>query len=235
MDEPASWKKGIAEAIGTFALIYIGVMVLVVNGGTNPLIVVALAHALILAVMVSALMSISGGQFNPAVTLGLLIGGRISLQQSLVNWGSQLAGGILGGFLAKASMGGASIFGGIPNAGSVTLAQGILIEAIATFFLVMVVYGTAVDPRFGGRLGGLAIGLTIGADILAVGPLTGASMNTARWLGPAIAEGSFPTPVVHLVGPIVGAIAAGALFSLVLLDRPRPRPEPQAQMRAKDV
>ena len=101
----------------------------------------------------------------------------------------------------------------------------------AVFFLVMAVYGTAVDPRFGARLGGLAIGLTIGADILAVGPLTGASMNTARWLGPAIVEGQFPTPIVHLVGPLVGAVVAGALYAYVLMDAPRPRPEPQATTR----
>jgi aquaporin TIP len=178
-------------------------------------------------------MSISGGQFNPAVTLGLLVGRKITPTQAAINWVFQIVGGILGGFLAKASLGGASIAGGIPNAGGISTGQGILIEAIATFFLVTVVYGTAVDPRFGGRLGGLAIGLTIGADILAVGPLTGASMNTARWLGPAIAEGTFPTPAVHLLGPLVGAAVAGALYAYVLLDEPRPHPEPQAQMRAK--
>src|SRR5438552_12436395 len=127
--EPASWKKGIAEVIGTFGLIYIGVMVLMVRPG--PLLVeVALAHAIILAVLVSALMSISGGQFNPAVTLGLLIGRKVSPMQAGINWIFQIAGGILGGFLAKASVGG-SIFNGIPNAGGVTTGQGILIEAIA--------------------------------------------------------------------------------------------------------
>src|SRR5438067_1202512 len=106
MAEPASWKKGVAELIGTFGLIYIGVMVLVVNGGHNLLVEVAFAHALILAVLVSALMSISGGQFNPAVTLGLLVGRKISATQAAINWLFQLAGGILGGFLAKASVGG---------------------------------------------------------------------------------------------------------------------------------
>lgn len=225
--EPASWKKGVAELIGTFALIYIGVMVLVVGGGGKHLIEVAFAHALILAVMVSALMSISGAQFNPAVTLGLLIGRKITVQQAGINVVFQIAGGVLGGFLAKASVGGASIAGGIPNAGTLPIGQGILIEAIATFFLVMVVYGTAVDPRFGGRLGGLAIGLTIGADILAVGPLTGASMNTARWLGPAIAEGTFPTPAIHILGPLIGAVIAGAIYAYVLMDQPRPAPRRQ--------
>jgi MIP family channel proteins len=233
MAEPASWKKGVAELIGTFALIYIGVMVLVANGGGNPLVVVALAHGIILAVLVSATMSISGGQLNPAVTLGLLVARKIDAKQAVVNWVFQIVGGILGGLLAKASLGGASIAGGIPNAAAVTTGQGILIEAIATFLLVSVVFGTGVDARFGGRIGGLAIGLTIAADIMAVGPLTGASMNTARWLGPAIAQGTFPTPAVHILGPLLGAVVAGIVWGYVLLDEPRPHPEPQAQMRAK--
>jgi len=97
---------------------------------------------------------------------------------------------------------------------------------------VSVVYGTGVDPRFGARLGGLAIGFTVALDILAGGPITGASMNTARWLGPAIAAGTFPNPTTHLIGPILGAVVAGALWSYVLLED-RPHPEPAAEMRAK--
>jgi len=89
-----------------------------------------------------------------------------------------------------------------------------------------------VDPRFCARIGGLAIGLTVAADIMAVGPITGAAMNTARWLGPAIAQGVFPDPAVYLIGPLLGAIVAGAVWAYVLLED-RPHPEPQAQMRPK--
>lgn len=233
--EPPSWKKGVAELVGTFALIYIGVLVILAPapGGAKDLTTIALAHGLTIACLVSATMSISGGQLNPAVTIGLLTGRKISLNQAGVNIVAQILGGVLGGFLAKASLGGMDITGGIPAlAGGVSVGQGILVEAILTFLLVSVVYGTGVDPRFGARIGGLAIGLTVALDIMAGGPLTGASMNTARWLGPAIAQGTFPDPVVHLVGPILGAIVAGALWGYVLLDN-RPHPEPQAEMRAK--
>ncbi|MEA3201936.1 MAG: hypothetical protein QOE90_3364 [Thermoplasmata archaeon] len=234
--EPASWKKGVAELIGTFALIYIGVLVILGGfGSKGDLVAIALAHGLILACLVSATMSISGGQLNPAVTVGLLVGRKIGVMQALVNIVCQILGGVLAGFLAKASLGGASIAGGIPNLpadGSVSMGTGILIEAIATFLLVSVVFGTGVDPRFGGRLGGLAIGFTVAADIMAVGPLTGAAMNTARWLGPAIAEGAYGNAAVYLIGPVLGAIVAGALWAYVLLED-RPHPEPQAQMRAK--
>jgi MIP family channel proteins len=234
MVEAPSWKKGIAELIGTFALIYIGVMVLLHGWPAHAeLVTIALAHGLILACLVSATMSISGGQLNPAVTVGLLTGRKISVPQAGINIVCQIIGGALGGFLAKASLGGMDITGGIPAlATGVTVGQGILVEAILTFLLVSVVYGTAVDPRFGARIGGLAIGLTVAADIMAGGPITGAAMNTARWLGPALAQGTFPDPVVYLVGPLLGAIVAGALWSYVLLED-RPHPEPQAQMRPK--
>lgn len=234
MAEPASWKKALAELVGTFALIYVGVLVLVAPGGPGKnLVEVALAHGLTIAVMVSATMSISGGQLNPAVTLGLLVGRKITAMQAGYNWVAQIVGGVLGGFLAKMSLGGVDITGGIPAlASGVSVWEGILVEAILTFFLVSVVYGTGVDPRFGARIGGIAIGLTVALDILAGGPITGASMNTARWLGPALVQGTFPDPIVHLVGPLLGAAVAGLLWSYVLLED-RPRPEPAAQMRAK--
>ncbi len=233
--EPASWKKGIAELIGTFALIYIGVVVILAPAapGTKHLVEIALAHGLILACLVSATMSISGGQLNPAVTIGLLTGRKISVSQAGINIVCQVIGGALGGLLAKASLGNMDISGGIPAlAPGVSTGTGILVEAIATFLLVSVVYGTGVDPRFGGRIGGLAIGLTVAADIMAVGPITGAAMNTARWLGPAIAQGHFNDAAVYLIGPILGAIVAGAIWAYVLLED-RPHPEPQAQMRPK--
>lgn len=225
-------KKGLAELIGTLALVYVGVMVISV--GTANLVGVALAHGLTIACLVSALMVISGGQFNPAVTVGLLVARKITPVQAAINVGAQMIGGLVGGYLAMASLPDGTAFGGIPGlASGVSVGQGILIEAMLTFFLVIVVFGTAVDPRFGARLGGLAIGLTVALDILAGGPLTGAAMNPARWFGAAIPGGSFDNALVYFVGPLLGAVAAAALYAFVFLEEPRPHPEPQAQMRAK--
>ncbi|MDQ3816026.1 MAG: aquaporin [Armatimonadota bacterium] len=241
MTETVSWKKGVAEFVGTLALIYIGVLVLVVGApelfenGIKNLVAVALAHGLTIAVMVSATMSISGGQLNPSVTLGLLLANKITPAQAGVNVVAQILGGVVGAVLALASVAGASIEGGVPAAAAnVGIGQGILVEAMATFFLVFVVFGTGVDPRFGARIGGLAIGFTVALDILAVGPLTGASMNLARWLGPAIVAGKFPSAAIHIIGPLVGGAVAGLLWQYVLLDEPRPHPEPAAKLKAED-
>jgi MIP family channel proteins len=234
MQEALSWKKAVAEFVGTLALIYVGVMV-IVAGAPGNVVAIALAHGLTIAVMVSATMSISGGQLNPAVTLGLLVAHKISVGQAAVNVASQLLGGVVGAMLAAASTAGSGIAAGIPAAATgVSVGQGILIETIATFFLVFVVFGTGVDPRFGARIGGLAIGLTVALDILAIGALSGASMNPARWLGPALVAQSFPSAPIHVFGPLIGGAIAGLLWRYVLLDEPRPHPEPQAQMRAQD-
>jgi MIP family channel proteins len=223
---PAPLAQAVAELCGTFALIYVGVMVLVAGAptlfqnGTKDLVAVALAHGLTIGVMVSATMQISGGQLNPAVTIGLATVRKLPVSQAGINIVAQLAGGALGGWAAKASLGGASITDGIPALGQgIGTGRGILIEAILTFFLVFVVFGTGVDQRFGARLGGIAIGFTVALDILAGGPLTGAAMNPARWLGPAIVQGAFPDPSVYLVGPVIGGVIAALVWSLVLLER----------------
>lgn len=235
MENP-SWKKGIAELVGTFALVFIGVLVLTVPGGGKHLVEIALAHGLAIACLVSATMSISGGQLNPAVTIGLLSIRKTTPAQAGINILMQLLGATLGGYLALFALGGSAptIIPGVPDlAAGVTVVRGILVEAILTFLLMFVVMGTAVDPRFGARLGGLAIGLTVALDILAGGPLTGAAMNPARWVGAAIPAAHFANAIVYFIGPILGAVAAALLYQAVLMDEPRPHPEPAAQMRAK--
>ncbi|HVM44936.1 MAG TPA: aquaporin, partial [Candidatus Thermoplasmatota archaeon] len=168
---------------------------------------------------------------------------KISPAQAGINIGAQLLGGLVGGYLAMASLAGIpglDLAGGVPDLGKdstgayvVGVPQGILIEALLTFLLMFVVMGTAVDHRFGARLGGLAIGFTVALDIMAGGPLTGAAMNPARWVGAAVPAMHFEHAVVYFVGPILGAVAAALLYQHTLLEEPRPHPEPQAQMRAK--
>jgi MIP family channel proteins len=220
--------KAVAEFVGTFALIYIGVLVLVAGGpalfdnGTKDLVAVALAHGLTIAVMVSATMSISGGQLNPAVTAALLATRRISLTQGGVNILAQLLGGVVGALLAKLSVDNASTKAGVPElAAKVGAGQGILVEAVLTFFLVSAVFATLLDGRFNGRIGGLAVGFTVALDILAGGPITGAAMNPARWFGPALIENMWGDTWIYIVGPLVGGVLAGLLWHYVLLPRRR--------------
>ncbi len=216
-------KKCVAEFVGTFTLIFIGVGAIYNSPG---LLGVALAHGLAIAVMVSATGGISGGHLNPAVTFGVLVGGKIGLKDSLAYWVAQLAGGAAAGFLLLYLLGdnsqsAASIVAkGTPNLGEgVSWSKGIVIEAVLTFFLVFVVYGSAVDAR-APKIGGLAIGLTVALDILFGGPLTGAAMNPARTFGPALASGQWANHTVYWIGPLLGGGAAGLIYGRFLSKQP---------------
>lgn len=215
----------VAEAVGVFALVFIGSGAIMMAQRTNPtagLLTVALAHGLILALMVSATMGVSGGHINPAVTVGFLVARRISATMAGVHIVAQLVGGILGAFALKGLVP-FDVFnavrGGTQSVSlDITMTQAIGLEVIATFFLIFVIYGTAVAVEVP-RLGGMAIGLTIAADIMAIGPLTGGSMNPARSFGPAFASGIWEGQVVFWVGPILGGILAALLWEFVLLPR----------------
>jgi MIP family channel proteins len=220
-------KNFIAEFIGTFALVFIGggaIMMVQHTGNSAGLLQVALAHGLILALMVSAFMNVSGGQFNPAVTIALLVGRRITPTVAGVHIVAQFVGAVVAAFALKMTMPSALFVaaqgGGQSIALDVTAMQAIMLEAIATFFLMAVIYGTAVADT-APKIGGLAIGLTIAADILAIGPLTGASMNPARSFGPAIASGVMAGQFIYWVGPILGAIVATLVWEYGILDRKR--------------
>jgi MIP family channel proteins len=209
---PTALQQAAAEAVGTFALIFVGVLVLVAPG-PKDLTTVAFAHGLTIAVMVSATMKISGGQLNPAVTAALLAVRKIDPRQAGFNVAAQIVGATLGGFAAQGALGTSNIGGGVPAlSAGVGTPRGILIEAVLTAFLVFVVFGTAVDDRFGAKLGGLAIGLTVALDIMAGGPLTGAAMNPARWLGPALVNGDLSQAVVYFAGPVLGAVVAAFAY-----------------------
>lgn len=218
-------KNFIAEFIGTFALVFVGggaIMMVLHTGNDAGLLQIALAHGLILALMVSAFMNVSGGHLNPAVTIGLLVARRITPTVAGVHVVAQVAGAVVAAFALKVTMP-AELFtatqgGGQSIALDVTAMQAILLEAIATFFLMAVIYGTAV-VEIAPKIGGLAIGLTIAADIIAIGPLTGASMNPARSFGPAIASGVFAGQFIYWVGPIIGAIAAALVWEFGILNR----------------
>ena len=174
-----SWRHFLAEFIGTFALVFVGsgaIMATRITQSSAALVEVALAHGLVLAVFVSALMRISG-HFNPAVTLGMLAARRIEVMMAALYIVAQVLGAVIAGYALKASFPDAVFVatrgGGQTIALDISGSQAFLLEVIATFFLVFVIFGTVVDLR-GPKIGGLAIGFTVAADILAIGPMTGA-------------------------------------------------------------
>ena len=221
-----AWRHFAAEFIGTFALVFVGsgaIMTAKASQSPAGLVEVALAHGLILAVMVSALMRISG-HFNPAVTLGFLVTQRIEALMAALYIVAQVLGAVIAGYALKATFPEAVFVatrgGGQTIALDITGVQAFVLEAIATFFLVFVIFGTAVDLR-GPKIGGLAIGLTIAADILAIGPMTGASMNPARSFGPAVASGVYEAQLLYWFAPITGGLIAALLYEYLFMRRGR--------------
>jgi MIP family channel proteins len=186
------------------------------------LVAIALAHGLALAIMVTAFGHISGGHFNPAVTVAAFVGRQIDILHGVLYIIAQLAAAVLAGFALRAVFPTdvwQSVNLGTPAvAADISFGTAVLIEAILTFILVIAVFGTAMDPR-AAKVGGFAIGLTISADILIGGPLTGASMNPARTFGPAVAANFWDNHLVYWIGPLCGAIIAGLVYGWYLMDK----------------
>ena len=209
-------KNLVTEFIGTFALIFIGAGALAI--GSANLVGVALAHGLVIVVFVYAYGHISGTHINPAVTLGLLIAGEIEFVAAIGYWVVQFLGGILGAVLLNVVLPNPSDLGVTILAEGVTPVQGLVVEIVLTFFLVNTIFNTAVSGK-AGNFAGLAIGLTLVLCILMGGPLTRASLNPARTLGPAIVSGNYADMWLYFVGPCVGAILAALLYIGVLKDK----------------
>lgn len=216
------WKAALAELIGTFTLIFIGagsILADTLTGGKVGLTGIALAHGIAIATMVSAAGHLSGGHFNPAVTGAFVATGRLPARTGLAYVAAQLVGGLIGAFFLMAAFPEAvrkTAMLGVPAlAGGLSSGTGIVIEAILTFFLVFVIFGTAVDARGPRAAGGLFIGLVIAMDILAGGALTGAAMNPARAFGPAFFAGAWTNQAVYWIGPLLGGVVAGWLYHSV--------------------
>lgn len=209
----------IAELVGTFGLCFIGAGAICTNAYTNGavgLLGIALAHGLALAMMITVTGYISGGHHNPAVTFAMLITKNISLGKGIGYIVAQIIGAVIAGFALRVIF--APAVWGPVHLGTPTLdpgvpvINGVLVEAVLTFFLVFVVFGVVVDPRRPKYVYGFAIGLTLTFDVLMGGPLTGAAVNPARALGPALAAGYFEDHLVYWIGPLLGAAIAGLLF-----------------------
>lgn len=209
-----------AEFVGTFALIFMGAGAVALNQfipNSVGLVGIALAHGLTIAVLVSALAHISGGKFNPAISLGLVAGGKLSLLNALWEIAAQLAGAAAGALtlwsiLPEAASTGSHL--GTPSLNpDFSFWAGVVAEAIASFFLVLTVYGTAIDPRGTWRsVAGFGIGCSIVFGILAIGGITGAALNPARAFGPALVSGHWANQAIYWIGPLLGGILAGIFY-----------------------
>jgi aquaporin Z len=220
---PSLFRRSLAELLGTFALVFIGAGAVASKyfpEATYGIFGVAVAHGLVLAVMVTAMLGISGGHLNPAVTLGLVAVRRADLRTGLAYIVAQLLGALLAALMIKMvyplgvvrpiSLGTPTI------ANTIQLQQAMIIEGLMTFFLVSAYFGTILNPA-APRLGGLGVGLTLLFDMLVGGPLTGAAVNPARAFGPALVSGQWVGHLVYWIGPIVGGVLAALLWEYVLL------------------
>jgi aquaporin Z len=213
-------KKSLAELIGTFLLTFIGGAAII--NGQAGLIGIALAHGLTVAIVISAFGHISGGHINPAVTFGFLVTRKIDVKEGGFYIVSQLVGAVLAAFALKQFVPGAmnASLGGQSVAPSVDMAAAVGIEFLLTFFLVAAIFGTAVDGRGTFKsIAGFGIGLVVTVDILAGGPLTGASMNPARSFGPALVSGQWGDQLVYWIGPLFGGAAAALVYDTIFMDK----------------
>jgi len=217
-------RRGTAEFVGTFALIFISAGGAAYARTATDL---ALASGLVIAVMMSAVGFSSGGHFNPAVTLAHLITRRIAAKLAvwywLVQFGGAAAGALLLHWVLPSGPEKASSLG-VPMIGSgIATGPAVVIEAVLTFFVVWVFFATAVDPRGAFKqIAGLPVGLTVALGVLMSYGLTGGAMNPARAFGPQLVGNHWSHFWVWYVGPFAGAVIAASLYELLYLRPPQP-------------
>jgi MIP family channel proteins len=216
--------KFLAELIGTFGLIFFGAGAILQQNATQAVGItgIAVAHGLAILVGAYAFGHISGAHFNPCVTFGSAVIRRISWAEAVSYWIAQLAGASLAAWLLALAYptGAADVHLGAPSLGaSVSPMLGMVYEGVMAFMLVIVIMGSAIDPRAPKGFGGLAIGLTLTANILVGGSLTGASFNPARAFGPALIAGYWQDHWIYWVGPMLGAAVAAVLYDRFFLSR----------------
>lgn len=225
--EPRGGPAYAAEIIGTFLLVFfICAFISIAHPGPHDLAALGLVHAFVLAAAIYALGGTSGAHFNPAVTIALWSIKKISTPNAVAYVICQAVGAIVAALLVvllfndigdAVNYGAATINGDVLQNGSVWL--GLIAEALGTFLLMWAIMGVAVNPRGEAALGGLVIGIALGVAVMIFGPATGAGLNPARWLGPAIASGTFTDGWVYIMGPLVGAAAAALGYRALVLEQ----------------
>jgi aquaporin NIP len=213
-------RRLLAESIGTFALVFAGCGAIMVDDKTHELghVGVAISFGLVIMFGIYAVGHISGAHFNPAVTFGFAVSRHFPWPRAVLYWGAQVLGAIAAAALLRASLGDRADLGATLPSGSE--GQAFLWELILTFFLMLVIMSVATDTRAVGEAAAIAIGGTVGLDAMFGGPLTGASMNPARSLGPALVSGHLASLWLYLVAPLVGATLAAAAYQFIRAEAP---------------
>ena len=222
----------LAEFLGTFFFCFAGIAAILsatpAVGSGAGIVGIALAHGLALSVAVNAFGGISGAHFNPAVSMGFFVTGRLPLFNLGPYIVVQLLGSTTAALICRMIFPAEAVVQaqlGLPLPAVWAAPMAVMIgEFVMTFLLMTAIYGTAVDVRGQGvKIGGFGIGLTVAFDILAGGALTGASMNPARSFGPAVVVGNFSWHWLYWVAPIAGACVAALLYEKVLLEPKLPK------------
>src|SRR3954451_13878039 len=212
----------VAQTMGTLALVFAGCGASMVDaqaGAVGPP-GVAFSFGLVIMVMIYAVGHISGAHFNPAVTLAFVLTRHFAWTRAAAYWGAQLVGALLAAALLRASLGDLAHVGATLPSGS--QGQTFLWELVLTFFLMLVIMAVATDSRAVGEAAAIAIGGTVGLDALFGGPITGASMNPARSIGPAVVSGDLHALWLYVLAPAAGAALAGVTYQFLRGERTRP-------------
>jgi MIP family channel proteins len=219
-------RAAVAELVGTFALVFAGAGAIMVDAKTHALghVGVAITFGLVIMAMIYAVGHVSGAHFNPAVTFAFALTRHFPWRSAVVYWLAQAAGAIAAAAVLRGSLGNVADVGATLPSGS--QGQAFLWEAVLTLFLMFVILAVATDTRAVGEAAAIAVGGTVGLDAMFGGPVTGASMNPARSLGPALVAGNLHALWLYVLAPLVGASIGALLYQFVRSGQPRPTGEP---------
>jgi MIP family channel proteins len=220
--QPRLARLLVAELIGTFALVFAGCGAVMVDAKTHQLghVGVAITFGLVIMFGIYAVGHISGAHFNPAVTFAFAVTRHFPWPRTLAYWCAQVVGALVAALLLRASLGNIAHVGATLPSGS--QGQSFLWEFVMSGFLMFVILAVATDTRAAGEAAAIAVGGTIGLDAMFGGPISGASMNPARSLGPALVSGDLHALWLYILAPVIGASLGGLAYQFVRSEQPRP-------------